>query len=101
MGAYLTDYKKMMLEVKTELHHRPELANEVETYIERLEQQKRNAQDQYIDNLEKLKKLDYECENANKANEHLGNTLKLYEVERSALKEVVRAHGQLAAVLLT
>jgi hypothetical protein len=89
MGAYLTDYKKMMLEVKTELHHRPELANEVETYIERLEQQKRNAQEQYIDNLEKLKKLDYEFENGLKANEHIGSTLKLYEKENKALRQLV------------
>jgi hypothetical protein len=89
MGTYLTDYQKMILEVKTELHHRPKLASEVETYIERLEQQKRNAQDQYIDNLEKLKKIDYECENANKANEHIGSTLKLYEKENKALRQLV------------
>lgn len=33
----LNAYQQMMLEVKTELHHRPELAEKVEHYIEGLE----------------------------------------------------------------
>jgi hypothetical protein len=36
-----------------------------------------------------------------KTHENLGDTLKLLTVENKALKEVVRAHGQLAAVMLS
>lgn len=100
-AVYLNEYQELMVELKTELHHKPELAEKVKGYIEDLEQQKTNAQQQYIETFDRLEKVDYEYHNLKVANDHIGKTVKLYQVENSALKEVVRAHGQLAAVMLS
>jgi hypothetical protein len=101
MADYLNDYQKLMVEVRTELHHRPDLHDKVKGYIEELEQKKKNSQDQYIETFNRLEKADYDFSNLIKIHENLGDTLKLLTVENKALKEVVRAHGQLAAVMLS
>jgi hypothetical protein len=88
-AAHLNAYQKMMLEVKTELHHRPELADKVEHYIEGLEQQKSNSQQQYIETFNRLEKADYELSNLIKAQENIGNTMKLYEKENKAMRELL------------
>lgn len=100
-AEYLSDYQKMMKELSEALTHKPELTEKVTTYIEGLEQQKNNAQQQYVETFDRLEKVDYELHNLKNANTHIGQTVKLYEVENAALKEVVRAHGQLAVVMLT
>jgi hypothetical protein len=99
-AEYLSDYQKMMKELSEALTHKPKLAEMVTTYIEGLEQQKSNAQQQYVETFGRLEKVDYELHNLQNANAHIGKTVKLYEIENAALKEVVRAHGQLAAVML-
>lgn len=96
---YLSDYQKLLLEVKVELHNRPELYDKLSGYIGELEQQKKNAQDQYIETFNLLEKSDYELTNLKVSSEHIGNTLKSSEIENKALKEVVRANGQLLAVV--
>jgi uncharacterized protein YdcH (DUF465 family) len=101
MTDYLNDYQKLMVEVRTELHHRPDLHDKVKGYIEELEQQKKNSQDQYIETFKRLEETDYQFTTLVKTHENLGDTLKLLTVENKALKEVVRAHGQLAAVMLS
>lgn len=99
-AVYLSDYQKLMVELKAELHHKPELVEQVKGYIEGLEQQKSNAQQQYIETFNRLEEADYKLTTLQGVHENLGDTLKLYEVENKALKETVRAHGQLAAVML-
>ncbi|MGF6951888.1 hypothetical protein QF028_004393 [Neobacillus sp. B4I6] len=89
MADYLNDYQKLMVEVRTELHHRPDLHDKVKGYIEELEQQKKNSQDQYIETFNRLEKVDYELTSLKKANEHVGNTVKLYEKENKALRDLV------------
>lgn len=96
---YLSDYQKLMVELKAELHYKPELVDKVKGYIEELEQQKSNAHKQYIETFNRLEEADYELTSVKKSAEHIDSTLKLSEVENKALKEVVRAHGQLAAVM--
>jgi hypothetical protein len=90
MADYLNDYQKLMVEVRTELHHRPDLHDKVKGYIEELEQQKKNSQEQYIETFNRLEKVDYELTSLKKTNEHVGNTVKLYEKENKAMRELLR-----------
>jgi hypothetical protein len=101
MADYLNEYQQMMVDLKIELYTRPDLHDKVKGYIEELEQQKKNSQEQYIETFSRLEKADYDFNNLIKIHENLGDTLKLLTVENKALKEVVRAHGQLAAVMLS
>lgn len=94
------ELNKTMDYLKSQLNDQV-VVDKLQAYIKDLEGQRNWAQQEYSRVQDKLQNTDYELENTKKHLQNTGDTLKLYEVENAALKEVVRSHAQLAAVILT
>lgn len=94
------EFKKTMEYLKSQLSD-PVTYDKLEGYIKGLESERSWAQQEYCRVQDKLQATDCELENTKKTLQNTGDTLKLYEVENAALKEVVRSQAQLAAVILT
>lgn len=95
-----TELTKTMDYLKSQLNDQA-VVTKLQQYIGELESERDWAQQEYSRVQGKLEQTDYELENARRDLKHSGDAVKLYEIENAALREVVRSHAQLAAVMLS
>lgn len=70
-----------------------ELVNELSNALETAKGERDNYRNQLLDTRHELTEKDYTLENLKHSFENVSKTLKLYERENKALKELVFIHG--------
>lgn len=86
----MSEYKATLEKVKYLTTEQPELTDKIDAYIKKLESEKNSYLNQLLDARHDLTQKDYTVENQKKALEQTRVTLKRYEKENRALRELVQ-----------
>ena len=84
----MNDYKDLLDSLKAVIT--PEMNEDVENLIDKLEQDKKTYHKQLLETRDRLVRQDYELENKTKALESCDKVLKQYTVENEHLRGLVR-----------
>lgn len=84
------NYNQVMDQVKALAKGNSEIVDNIEKYIQRLEEDKNSFREQYLDARQKLHQKDYLVENQAKVIENTGKALELTTKENELLKGLVR-----------
>lgn len=82
------NYQNMLVALKAQVT--PELVEDIEKLIKKMEKERDNYQNQLLDTRHELVQLDCSYENIKKENEKMIKSMALYETENMAMRELLR-----------